>query len=123
VTEQLRTLRKELGRDLKAARQAAGYSQMQLARKLGYSRSGVSNAESGGFAQRSFWERCDEVLQTGGTLAPGYDEIHQQSAAAQLERLGAPSGAPEDPGVRVVVGFTRGAWRIEIYLPAKQAPS
>lgn len=50
--EDLRELRKELGRGLQTARQAAGYSQAVLARRLGYSRSAVSNAEAGGYACR-----------------------------------------------------------------------
>ena len=119
-TGQLRELRKELGRGLHTAREAAGYPQSVLARKLGYTRSAVSNAESGGYASRDFWQRCDDILQTGGTLTSGYDEIREISLAAQAGHFTLPE--PESPGVKVAVGFRRGTWHIEIILP-KENPA
>jgi DNA-binding XRE family transcriptional regulator len=61
--EDLRARRQELGRGLRSARIRAGLRQRELARKIGYSRSAVGNAEAGqcGYAHR-FWELCDEVL-------------------------------------------------------------
>jgi DNA-binding XRE family transcriptional regulator len=66
LTDELQVRRKELGRNLKTARQTAGLLQRELAHKIGYSRSAVGNAETGqcGYAHR-FWELCDEVLETG----------------------------------------------------------
>jgi hypothetical protein len=107
---ELRAMRRQLGQELKAAR------------KIGYTRSGVSNAESGGCARRMFWERCDTVLRTGGTLAPGYDKIQQRSAAELESRAMADAG--DEPGIKVAVGYSRGTWRIEICLPPeKREPS
>jgi transcriptional regulator with XRE-family HTH domain len=40
----LRELRRALGQKLKDTRTAAGWSQQQLAHKIGYTRSGVSSA-------------------------------------------------------------------------------
>src|ERR1022692_4972932 len=72
----VRTLRRELGRDLKAARRAAGLSQVQLGRRTGYARSTVSTVESGGQnVPRVFWERCDEALGTGTALTGGHDRL------------------------------------------------
>jgi transcriptional regulator with XRE-family HTH domain len=64
--EDLRARRQELGRSLRSERIRAGLLQRELARKIGYSRSAVGNAEAGhsSYARR-FWELCDEVLGTG----------------------------------------------------------
>ena len=86
-TGRAREMRRELGRRL---REAAGLSQQQVAKRVGYTRSAVSNAEAGGYARRRFWEMCDELFGTGGVLACRYDEIHQRPASqpglAGLER-------------------------------------
>jgi len=120
--DESRELRKELGRGLRTARLAAGYAQSVLARKLGYTRSAVSNAESGGYASRDFWQRCDELLHTGGTLTAGYDKIREISLAAQAEHFAVPETGRESPAVKVAVGFRRGTWHIEIILP-KENPA
>jgi transcriptional regulator with XRE-family HTH domain len=66
-----------LGRALKAARHAAGYTQAQLARRAGYARSTVSTAESSGqHASRVFWQRCEQALPgTGTALTARYDRL------------------------------------------------
>jgi hypothetical protein len=74
----------------------------------------VSSAESGGYAQRLFYQLCDEALNTGGTLAPEYDVIASERAK--------PAQVSEDfgePRMKVVVGYVRGAWHIEIHLPER----
>jgi transcriptional regulator with XRE-family HTH domain len=78
---QARVLRRELGQRLKGLREAAGLSQQQVARRVGYTRSAVSNAESGGHARRRFWELCDELFGAAPTLASGYDQIYPRPAA------------------------------------------
>lgn len=77
-------LRRELGRTLKARRQAAGLSQLQLARRTGYSRSTVASLESitGGAVARAFWEKCDTVFGTG-EFTPRWDGIQQHVQAAR----------------------------------------
>ena len=81
-SEGVRALRRELGRALKAARGAAGYSQAQLARRTGYARSTVSTVESGSQnVPRIFWERSDAALGTGTALLGRYDRLAQRQAA------------------------------------------
>jgi transcriptional regulator with XRE-family HTH domain len=114
----LRELRRALGQKLKAIRTEAGWSQQQLAHKIGYARSGVSNVESGGHAQRSFYQRCDEVLGTGGVLAPDYDVIYHRQEAARIKRMQVSEEFGE-PRMKVVVGYVRGAWHVALYLPER----
>jgi transcriptional regulator with XRE-family HTH domain len=110
----LRELRRALGQKLKAARTQAGWSQQQLAHKIGYTRSGVSTAESGGYASRTFWECCDKALNMGGTLAAEYDAI----AGEQAKGMQAETEFGE-PRMKVVVGYVRGAWHVEVHLPER----
>jgi transcriptional regulator with XRE-family HTH domain len=78
-----RALRQELGRGLKAARVAAGYSQAQLALKTEYQRGTVSAVESGDRAARVFWQRCDAALGTGTALTAAYDRSARLHAAGR----------------------------------------
>jgi hypothetical protein len=67
-------------------RRAARYTQPQLARKTGYSRSTISTVEGGGQnVPLSFWERCDQALETGGALAADFRQIERQRAAERQE--------------------------------------
>jgi transcriptional regulator with XRE-family HTH domain len=94
-SESIRELRRELGRALKEARGAAGYSQAQLARKTGYARSTVSTVESGGQnVPRSFWERSDAALGTGAALSSQYDRLAHRRASRLPHAAGA--GADEE---------------------------
>jgi hypothetical protein len=83
--EQAWDLRRKLGRDLKAQRQAAGLTQPQLARRTGYSRSTIATLESmnGGAVARGFWERCDTIFGTGQKYAHRWDDIHQHVQTAR----------------------------------------
>jgi DNA-binding XRE family transcriptional regulator len=68
--------RRDLGRRLAAVRKAAGYTQQQLAAAAGYSRSTVSNAEIGHpDVARTFWARCDEVLNSGQAYTLAFDQV------------------------------------------------
>ena len=65
-----------LGRRLAAHRQAADYGQREFAPLVHYSRSSLANVETGRQkATRKFWQRCDQLLDTTGTLTTAYDEI------------------------------------------------
>src|SRR6266540_3609140 len=79
--------RRQLGRQLAALRKAAGYkTQHEFAPLTFYTRSTLANAETGRQRTgRAFWERCDEVLCTGGVLADGYDRIEAMVAQQQEE--------------------------------------
>ncbi|GAA4731314.1 hypothetical protein Prum_068940 [Phytohabitans rumicis] len=67
-------------------REAAGYTQHEFAPLTLYGRSTIANVETGGQrAQREFWQRCDQLLNTDGVLTADYDEItllEQQLLAA-----------------------------------------
>jgi transcriptional regulator with XRE-family HTH domain len=65
-----------LGAELAAYRRAAGRTQAQLAQLTEYSRSTIANVETGRqHVPRSFWERTDAALRTGGILASAHDEL------------------------------------------------
>jgi len=90
--DDIEAVRRALGERLASLRTAAGLSQPQLAPLVGYSRSTLANAETGRRpAAREFWQRCDEVLATGGVLGRQYDELaarkqKRQAAAQQAAR-------------------------------------
>ena len=92
-SEGTRALRRELGRALKEARGAAGYSQAQLARKTGYARSTVSTVESGSQnVPRIFWERSDAALGTGPRSLPGMTGWRGGGSPGSRTRPWAPAG-------------------------------
>src|SRR6266545_7292729 len=87
--EAIAEARRQLGRQLAALRKAAGYSsQHDLAPLTFYGRSTIANVETGRqHAGRAFWQRCDEVLGTGGVLTAGYDEIEAMVARQRDEAV------------------------------------
>jgi transcriptional regulator with XRE-family HTH domain len=119
-----REMRRDLGRRLRGLREAAGLSQQQVAKRAGYTRSAVSNAEAGGYARRRFWEMCDELFATGGMLACRYDEIHQRPPSQTgLARLELETGGPglellhgaRDPALAALAlaGYQKLGWPVE----------
>ena len=86
--EAIAQAQRELGRQLAAYREAAGYNQAALAPFTGYSRSTVANVETGRqAAPLQFWECCDEKLATGGALVAKYQEIEALKAKRQQETI------------------------------------
>ena len=76
-----------LGTQLAACRRAAGLSQVQLAKKIGFSRSSIANVETGRQnVPRKFWESADTAVSAGGTLVATHDEVE---TAARRARVGA----------------------------------
>jgi Helix-turn-helix domain/Bifunctional DNA primase/polymerase, N-terminal len=123
-SEGVRALRRDLGRALKQARGAAGYSQAQLARRTGYARSTVSTVESGSQnVPRTFWERSDAVLGTGAALIAQYDRLTRQriarvppaavGAAAQEEPRQAGRGLDSRVAAEAVTAYRQLGWRVE----------
>ena len=98
----IRLLRRELGRELAIWRHAIGFTQAQLGRKVGYSRSTVSSVESGvQQVSRGFWEACDELLSTGGAMAERFDRIRlAQLAERRLANGAADRQLPESRAAR-----------------------
>lgn len=106
--DDVRERRKALGRSLALFREAAGYTQHEFAPLTHYGRSTIANVETGGQrAPREFWQRCDEVLRTGGGLTADHDEIillEQQVLAATARSSASASGfagSPSDAYVEV----------------------
>jgi len=97
-------MRRELGRQLAARRKAAGYLQRELGARVGYSRTAIANAETGGTRTgRQLWERVDQVLESGELFARGHDRIQARIAAesragtARLMFAAEPREAPNMP--------------------------
>jgi transcriptional regulator with XRE-family HTH domain len=81
------TAYRELGHQLAAMRQAAGYTQSELAPLTGYGRSTLANVETGRQnVPRAFFERCDQALTADALLASAYDEITEMITAERLEQ-------------------------------------
>lgn len=86
--DRVRLRLRELGRALAAHRRAAGLNQFALATAVHYTRSTVANVEVGRQnAPLHFWQQCDEVLNAGGALRRGYDELCLQRAAQGREEV------------------------------------
>jgi predicted XRE-type DNA-binding protein len=70
--EKARRMRRELGRELKERRRAAGLSQSELARLTGRSRSLVSTLESAtcSAAGLGFWQRVRRGAEHRGPVRP-----------------------------------------------------
>ncbi|MGC4815709.1 helix-turn-helix domain-containing protein [Micromonospora sp. DT228] len=78
-----------LGQMLARSRKVAGYTQETFAPLTNYGRSTIANVETGRQrVGRNFWFRSDEILRTGGSLAPEYDRIRHMSVGQ------VPSGMP-----------------------------
>jgi transcriptional regulator with XRE-family HTH domain len=95
--DQVREMRRSLGRELAARRREAGFSQRQLAPLTGYARSTVSDAELGRHhVRRDFWERCQRVLRVDGELTRRYDQIEAVAAAWRAAAIRAAQTAREE---------------------------
>jgi predicted kinase/DNA-binding XRE family transcriptional regulator len=80
--------RRALGQQLAATRSAAGLTQHALARRIGWTRSSVANAECGQGASRAFWEQCDQSLSAGGAIIAACRQVEELQRAGHLrERL------------------------------------
>ncbi|MEU0520262.1 helix-turn-helix transcriptional regulator [Streptosporangium sp. NPDC006007] len=76
------------GSELRRLREAMGWSQQELARRTSYSTSLVGLIETAARAPtRKFAQRCDEVLETGGTLIKLWPLIGRESSPAWVRSL------------------------------------
>lgn len=110
---QVAEARKALGRQLRACREAAGLTQVELARRISYSRSSVACAEaSRQVLARVFWERADRAAGAGRALLAAFDDVdrlvqvHREQAARALDeqREQRAGCAPGGCGCGVAVG-------------------
>jgi tetratricopeptide (TPR) repeat protein len=113
--------RQALGRQPALYRQAAGYSQHQLAPLTLYGRSTIANVEVGRQnVPRSFSAACDAVLHTGGLLAAEYDELQRLaarakvSAAHELSVLAVPAADERPPAVVADTNSSPEDWGAEL---------
>jgi transcriptional regulator with XRE-family HTH domain len=87
TSDHIRALHRELGRALAGWRRAGDFTQAELGRKVGYSRSTISTVESGRQqVPREFWESCDQLL--GADLAAHYDRVQAATAAERRPARG-----------------------------------
>lgn len=92
-------------------REAARLTQVQLARRVSYSRSSVANAEVGRHSNTGeFWVRADRELNAKGALLAAYEDLDQlvqarlTQAAQALGRHRAVVHAPDGCGCGLAVG-------------------
>lgn len=79
--------RRELAGELHAARVRAGFTQSELAQKIDYAMVKVVNAEKGqAVVNLEFWERCDELLGTGGLLADKFIAVRSRQRDRKINR-------------------------------------
>lgn len=85
--------RKALGRFLAMHREAAGLTQMDLARRVAYSRSSVANVEIGGRdIARDFWRGADRELGAAGALLARFDHLDRMVRAQRPAAAHPPCG-------------------------------
>jgi transcriptional regulator with XRE-family HTH domain len=93
--QQLRDVKRALGRRLASWRRARGLTQDDVARRVHSTRSTVANVECGRqVVDRVFWAQCESVLRAGGELINGYDDYQlvetrhrrEKTEAARLAR-------------------------------------
>ncbi len=76
----------DLGVQLAACRNGAGYTQGEFALLIYSSRSTIANVETGRQrANRNFWLSCDTACGTDGLLVRAYDRISREAAIRRVE--------------------------------------
>ena len=91
----IRAARRQLGGELIRLREAARFSQTDLARKMACARSTLSASEHGhSLGSQQLWQRIDDLLGAGGALVRRRDEVAAMTTMAADEpgRRG-PAGA------------------------------
>jgi DNA-binding XRE family transcriptional regulator len=74
--QQVTEARRALGAQLALLREAAGYTQWELAPRVLHSRSTVANVETGHqLGTRDFWKIADQILHADGALLRGYEQV------------------------------------------------
>jgi DNA-binding XRE family transcriptional regulator len=101
--------RQAAGRRLGQVRRERGLTQRELGRRIGYARTTIGSAETGGAGTPALWRRADDELAAGGELARCQAAVLAAAAAARRPVLrvipGGPAGAAgpgPDPDVVVM---------------------
>jgi tetratricopeptide (TPR) repeat protein len=95
-------LARTLGDLLAGHRAAAGLTQRELARVVGYARASVAGAETGSrVPAQAFWHRCDGILAAGGDLIRAYSQL---AVARGARKKAAVARAQADRAARMTVG-------------------
>lgn len=98
----LGSLKRTLGDLLAGHRAAAGLTQRELARVVGYARASVAGAETGSrVPAQAFWHRCDGVLAAGGDLIRAYSQL---AVARGARKKAAVARAEAQRAARMTVG-------------------
>ena len=98
MSEQLTMAQRKLGEQLSAFRKASKYSQERLAMSVGYSRSSITNIETGRQqADERFWSKCDEELSANGQLLTVFHQLEVLRRQAHLQLFDVPSPERESP--------------------------
>jgi Helix-turn-helix domain len=92
------SMRKEMGSDLKARREAARLTQGELGAKVGVGRSTISNAENGSRdLSRGFWAGCDRAFGLGTHFADWYGRVYAGLELSVPAGSGQPAELPVSP--------------------------
>ncbi|MGH3853331.1 MAG: helix-turn-helix domain-containing protein [Pseudonocardiaceae bacterium] len=111
---ELAVLKRALGHQLAASRQAVEIGQQQVAHKTGYSRSSVAHAEAGRqLLTRDFWKTADDLVKAEGALLAAYERVH--TAKQEHERR---SREAELVGAFAVAGGFRQEETEPLHLPS-----
>jgi hypothetical protein len=101
ATDAVTEARRALGKELRARREAAGFTQQQLADSLGYSRPRVAGAEKGDSCALLFWQGCDKILSSGGALVNGFEQV-QEIRQREAERAADTARAEREQRARAI---------------------
>ncbi|WP_221357122.1 helix-turn-helix domain-containing protein [Streptomyces beigongshangae] len=84
-TAEVSDLFRALGRQIKAARERAGFSQKELGQRLGYGEEQISSVERGRRTpQPEFLAAVDELLECGGLLAVTAEDVERAKARRRV---------------------------------------
>ncbi|WP_373462473.1 Scr1 family TA system antitoxin-like transcriptional regulator [Streptomyces sp. V3I7] len=84
-SEQAGDLNRAVGKQIKLLRERAGFTQRELADRLGYSEDLVSSLERGRRTpQREFLEAADEFFDAGGLLKATAEDVEKAKARARV---------------------------------------
>ncbi|MER7420031.1 helix-turn-helix transcriptional regulator [Micromonospora peucetia] len=91
--QEVAAARVALGRRLAAQRVEAGVTQVDLSRRIPWSRSTVANVETGHHGvHREFWQRCDMLLGAKGELLAAAKQVEEMVRDRRVAALRISSG-------------------------------